>query len=81
MNRLHYLNLNFSWIFRKSVLLLVSSIVIVTILNSNFQMGLLKENLLSLNSKIVIFLVYVMTFTLTSLCIAPVDEKNLKCQA
>ena len=59
--------INFSWFFRKSILLLVFCIVVVMILNSNFQMGLLKEKLMSINTKIIIFASFVITFITSGL--------------
>lgn len=52
-------------LFKKFVLLLiVSSIMLVIILDSNFLMGFLKEKLLSMNYKIIIFSIYVCTFVI-----------------
>jgi hypothetical protein len=49
--------------FKKLIFfLIVSSVMLVIILDSNFLMGFLKEKLLSLNYKITIFSIYVCTF-------------------
>ena len=72
-------NVDFSWFFNKFVILLtVSSIIVVMILNSNFQMGLIRESLLSANSKLIIFSLYVLTFTLTGVIL--LKSTNLSIQ-
>ena len=54
--------------FKKFVLLLiVSSVMLVIILDSNFLMGFLKEKLLSINYKIIIFSVYVCTYIISGI--------------
>jgi hypothetical protein len=59
-------DVNFSGLSKISILILVCSMILVLILNSNFQMGLLKDNLLSSNNKITIFSLYVLIFISTS---------------
>ncbi len=54
--------------FKKSILFfIVSSVMLVIILDSNFLMGFLQEKLLSLNYKIIIFSIYVSTFVTSNL--------------
>lgn len=71
-------NLDFSWFFNKSVFLIVASIVVVMIFNSNFQMGLLRESLLSADGKLVIFSLYVITFVVTGLILLNVTNHTSK---
>jgi hypothetical protein len=72
-------NVDFSWFFNKFVIFLtVSSIIVVMILNSNFQMGLIRESLLSASSKLIIFSLYVLTFTLAGLIL--LKSTNLSIQ-
>ena len=55
-------------LFKKFVLfLIVSSVMLVIILDSNFLMGFLKEKLLSINYKILIFSIYVSTFIISGI--------------
>ena len=60
------------------VFLIVSLIIVVMIFNSNFQMGLIRENLLSADSKLIIFSLYVVTFILTGLILLSVNKPNLE---
>jgi hypothetical protein len=71
-------NLDFSWFFNKSVFLIVSSIIAVMILNSNFQMGLIRESLLSADAKLIIFSLYVITFILTGIILLKVINQTSK---
>lgn len=72
-------NVDFSWFFNKPIIfLIVSSIILVMILNSNFQMGLIRESLLSANGKLVIFSLYVLTFALTGVIL--LKSTNLSIQ-
>ena len=72
-------NVDFSWFFNKFVIFLtVFSIVAVMSLNSNFQMGLIRESLLSANSKLVIFSLYVLTFTLTGLLLLKSTDLSIQ---
>jgi hypothetical protein len=48
---LHFLKTGFPWFFKKGV----SLIIVVMILNSNFQMALIKEDLISTNGKMILF--------------------------
>jgi hypothetical protein len=69
----------FSWIFKKSIIfLIISSIIVVMIFNSNFQMGLLRESLLSAESKLVIFSLYVITFVVTGILLLSVTNQTSK---
>jgi hypothetical protein len=47
--------------------LIISSITIVLIFNSNFQMGFINQNILSLDLKIIIFSIYVIIFVISNL--------------
>src|SRR5688572_20839838 len=47
--------------------LVISSIILVLIFNSNFQMGFINQNVLSIETKIIVFSIYVITFVLGSL--------------
>ena len=65
---------NFSYLgnrdtlFKKLVLFfIVSSIILLIILDSNFLMGFLQEKLLPFNSKVIVFLVYVSIFVICNL--------------
>lgn len=72
-------NVDFSWFFNKFVVfLIVSTIIVVMSLNSNFQMGLIRESLLSANSKLIIFSLFVLTFTLTGIIL--LKSTNLSVQ-
>jgi hypothetical protein len=48
------------------------------IFNSNFQMGLLRESLLSAESKLVIFSLYVITFVVTGILLLSVTNQTSK---
>lgn len=55
-------------LFKKLVLFfIVSSVMLVIILDSNFLMGFLQEKLLSINSKLIIFSTYVSIFMISNL--------------
>ena len=55
-------------ILKKIILLfIISSVMLVIILDSNFLMGFLEEKSLSLNNKIIIFSIYVSTFVISNL--------------
>ena len=55
-------------LFKKLVLfLIVSSVMFVIILDSNFLMGFLQEKLLPFNYKIIIFSIYVSIFVISNL--------------
>jgi hypothetical protein len=55
-------------LFKKLVLFfIVSSVMIVIILDSNFLMGFLQEKLLPINNKIIIFSIYVSIFVIYNL--------------
>lgn len=58
---------SFPWFFRTGNILLVSSIVLVMILNSNFQMGLIKEKLMSTSNKMIVFSAYLIIYVLSGL--------------
>ena len=65
---------NFSYLenrdtlFKKLVLFfIVSSVMLVIILDSNFLMGFLQEKLLPFNNKIIIFSIYVFIFGISNL--------------
>lgn len=73
--------INFSWFFRKSILFLVFCIVVVMILNSNFQMGLLKGNLMSINTKIIIFSSFVITFIASGLVLLNLTNQATETKA
>ena len=63
LNKLFLLKPNFSWFFERSNLtILVFLIIVVMIFNSNFQMGFIKKNLLSVNDKMIVFSAYVIVF-------------------
>ena len=64
-NNLLSFRFSFPWFFRTGNILLVTSIVIVMILSSNFQMGLIKEKLISTNNKIILFSAYVIIYILS----------------
>ena len=55
-------------LFKKFILFfIVSSVMLVIILDSNFLMGFLQEKLLSINYKIIIFSIYVSIFVISNL--------------
>src|SRR5688572_32599196 len=55
-------------LFKKLVLFfIVSSVMTVIILDSNFLMGFLQEKLLPINNKIIIFSIYVSIFVISNL--------------
>ena len=55
-------------LFKKLVLFfIISSVMLVIILDSNFLMGFLQEKLLSFNNKIIIFSIYVSIFVISNL--------------
>ena len=55
-------------LFKKLVLFfIVSSVMLVIILDSNFLLGFLQENLLPFNNKIIIFSIYVSIFVISNL--------------
>jgi hypothetical protein len=58
-------------------LFLVCSIVIVMILNSNFQMGLIKASILSTNNKIIIFSLYTFIFLLGSIILLNLTHRTV----
>ena len=54
--------------FKKSILFfIVSSVMLVIILDSNFLMGKLQEKLFPINNKIIIFSIYVVIFVISNL--------------
>src|SRR5687768_18615065 len=55
-------------LFKKLILFfIVSSVMLVIILDSNFLMGFLQEKLLPINNKITIFSIYVSIFVISNL--------------
>src|SRR5215212_5832664 len=55
-------------LFKKLVLFsIISSVMLVIILDSNFLMGFLQEKLLPFNNKIIIFSIYVSIFVISNL--------------
>src|SRR5215204_6240922 len=55
-------------LFKKLILFfIVSSVMLVIILDSNFLMGFLQEKLLTFNNKIIIFSIYVSIFVISNL--------------
>jgi hypothetical protein len=66
----------FSWVFSRGIIILISLTLVVMILNSNFQMGLIREKLLSISNKTLIFTAYVIIYVLTGVILLSYTNRN-----